>query len=54
MNLSDLGKTALRVDLKLDNVTLPSFYMIGLYLEAYGLRQGLINESMEDFLAIEH
>jgi hypothetical protein len=54
MNLSEWGKTAFRVDLKLDIVTLPSFYMIGEYLDASGLMLGLINESLEVFFAIEH
>lgn len=47
MNLYDLGKTACLVDLKFDKVTLPSFYKLVSYLDASGLKLGLMKVSSE-------
>lgn len=42
------------MDLKLDKVAFPSFSMVGLYLVASGLKLGLIKESSEVLLLMEH
>ena len=42
-----MGKTACLVDLKFDRVTLPSFSMLVSYLDASGLRLGLMKVSSE-------
>lgn len=54
MILYDFAKTAFLLDLKVDNVTLPSFSMLVSYLDASGLVSGLRKESSSVLLLIEH